>query len=327
MIKALRFLVILSLLGFTACQNLKTRSQIDEGKAGHVPGASTGIGTSSGTPKASSSGAVNIGQDNQEVESATSSIAVGSSVKVGLILGPGALRTFAHVGFVQELAKQKVPVHAVTGFEMGALVAAIYAHKGQPFDVEWQMMKLKEDDLLNKGFISGELSMGDVKQLQGFIADTLQGGKMESSKLPFACPALNTDKNQTYMMSRGSYSQGLPYCLAFPPLFGPYQKNVASVFDVKAASDFLRSKGANYIVYVSVLQGGVKANKVSSEVHTLWSLVSHHLQKNLPGVDYTVSIPMAEYDIIDFSKRREMLQRGQKAGVQAADQLMKKLGL
>ena len=326
MLKISRCLLVITLVGLAACQNLKTRSQIEDGKPPASPGSNTGIGSSSGAGKATSSG-TSIVQDNQEIESATSAIAVGSSVKVGLILGPGALRTFAHVGFVQELAKQKVPIHAVTGFEMGALVAAIYANKGQPFDVEWQMMKLKEDDLLDKGFISGELKMGDAKQLQGFIKDTLQEAKMENARLPFACAAFNTDKNQTFMMNRGTYSQGLPYCLAFPPLFAPYQKNVASVFDVKAASDFLKSKGANYIVYVSVLGGGVKGAKISSEAQTLWSLVGHSLQKNLPGVDNMVSIPMAEYDIIDFSKRREMLQRGQKAGAQAADQLMKKLGL
>ena len=71
---------------------------------------------------------------------------MGVAPKIGLILGPGALRAYAHVGVVQEFAKQKMPIHAIAGIELGALVAAIYANKGQPYDVEWQMMKLKEEE-------------------------------------------------------------------------------------------------------------------------------------------------------------------------------------
>jgi len=326
MLKWTHFILVVSLASVVSCQNLKTRQQIGNDK-GTTVSTSQGIGTTSGAGNAKDTSSSDILQQNQQSESATVSIPVGSNLKIGLILGPGAVRTFAHIGFLQEIAKQKVPVAAVTGLEMGALVAAIYANKAQPFDVEWQMMKLKEDALLNKGFISGELKIGDAKQLQGFIDETMPGARFENTKLPFACPALNIEKNQTYMMNKGNLSQGLPYCLAFPPFFAPYQKNVASVFDIKAAADFLRAKGANYIVYVSVLHGGVKASKASPELQTLWSLVAHTLEKNLPGVDYTVSIPMTDYDIIDFSKRREILQRGQKAGVQVAERLIKKLGL
>ena len=145
--------------------------------------------------------------------------------KIGLILGPGALRAYAHIGVIEELSKLRAPIVAVTGIEMGALVGAIYSNKGQPFDVEWQMMKIKDDDLVDRGNIND------------FMGMVFANNRVESAKVPFACPALNMQKQQVFMMNRGSYTQMLPYCLSFPPLFKPFQNNVAGVLDLKTAVD------------------------------------------------------------------------------------------
>ena len=72
-----------------------------------------------------------------------------------MILGPGGLRSYAHAGLLQEVAKAKIPIYWVGGLEMGALPASLFALKGQPFEAEWQMMKLKEEDLIRKGLLTG----------------------------------------------------------------------------------------------------------------------------------------------------------------------------
>ncbi|MEI7973267.1 MAG: hypothetical protein WCH11_02755, partial [Bdellovibrio sp.] len=55
----------------------------------------------------------------------------GANFQLGLILGPGALRALAHVGFLQELSKAQVPVRGIVGLEMGALAGALMARKNQ----------------------------------------------------------------------------------------------------------------------------------------------------------------------------------------------------
>jgi NTE family protein len=254
-------------------------------------------------------------------------LAVGVAPKIGLILGPGALRSYAHVGVVQELVKQRMPIHAIVGIEMGALVAAIYANKGQPYDVEWQMMKLKEPDLVQKGLLSSQVKAGDVASLHDFINLALSSARAENSKVPFACPALQMEKQQVYLMSRGAYSDMLPYCLTLPPLFRPYQKNVAGVFSLRAAIDHLRAKGATYIVYVDLLSGPVKINGASEDTQVLWSLAAETLSRPEKGLDYVIHVPLKEYDLLDFSRRREMIQKGQQSAVEAISKISKSLNL
>ncbi len=250
-----------------------------------------------------------------------------SSVKLGLILGPGALRSFAHVGIITEFAKAKLPIHAVTGIEMGSLVAAIYANKGQPYDVEWQMMKLKESDLVQKGLLSSSLKPGEAQSLNEFMNMALSSAKAENSKINFACPAFHIGKRQTYVMNKGVFSQMLPYCLSFPPLFKPYQQNIAGVSDLKPLIDYLKGKGVNYIVYVDVLMGNNKLESASFETESLWALTASHLSKQEKSVNEVIRIPLQDFSLTDFSRRKEMVQRGQQVGVRAANDLKKKLGL
>mgnify|MGYP002358440770 FL=1 len=35
--------------------------------------------------------------------------------KIGIILGPGAIKTFAHIGVLQELGKNKIPISMIAG--------------------------------------------------------------------------------------------------------------------------------------------------------------------------------------------------------------------
>ena len=46
---------------------------------------------------------------------------------VGLALGGGASKGFAHIGVLKVLRENNIPVHVVTGTSAGALVGSLYA--------------------------------------------------------------------------------------------------------------------------------------------------------------------------------------------------------
>lgn len=241
-----------------------------------------------------------------------SNLGAANVPKIGLILGPGAVRAYAHVGVVQELAKAKLPIVSVVGIETGALVASIFAAKGQAFDAEWQMFKLK-----------------DFRSMGNFLSSIFQNQKVEDFKVSFACPSFNLQKQQNFMMNKGQVSQMLPYCLSYPPLLRPYNKNVAGVTELKAAAEYLRSKGANYIIYVHVLNGtaGLLTKGVDEDLNVSWNTVAQALSRQWPSVDYVISVSVQDIDLINFDQRRVLLQRGLDAGQNAAAQIARRLGL
>jgi len=57
-------------------------------------------------------------------------------IKLGLALGGGGARGFAHLGVLKVLEKANIPVYAITGCSMGALIGGLYAYFGSAAEVE-----------------------------------------------------------------------------------------------------------------------------------------------------------------------------------------------
>lgn len=50
-----------------------------------------------------------------------------SAKKVGLVLGSGSARGWAHIGVLEALEEADIPIHCIAGTSIGAFVGAIYA--------------------------------------------------------------------------------------------------------------------------------------------------------------------------------------------------------
>jgi NTE family protein len=252
------------------------------------------------------------------------------NLKIGLILGPGAAKTYAHIGVLQELQRQKIPIHAVVGVEFAAPMAALFAWKGLANDVEWQMFKLKEESFSNTRLLSNNslpIQMGDIKD---FIKTVFYGLKAEDLKKPFACPSLNMNKNQFFMLSRGQLEQMLPYCWPYAPLFKPYSQSVSGVNDVKAMADYLRAQGSNHILLINVLGGNLYKKSslpTDSQTFVTWSEIATLYSKPGPAVDSVVTLNLDPYSLNDISLNREIKNKGADLSIAPLKNFAERMGL
>jgi len=251
--------------------------------------------------------------------------------KIGLILGAGGAKTYAHIGFLHELAKFKVPVYAIGGVELATPMAALYANREQANDVEWQMFKLKDEEVIKKSLLGSVHKNNEVSILKDFANTAFNKVKVEDFKLPFACPSYNFKKNQVYLMNKGSLEQILYFCMAYPPFFQPYQGNVSAIRDVSAMANYLRQKGANFIVLVNVLQppgaGRPYTLDASATDNVLWSEIAGLYNKPFIGVDSVISLDTSDYGIMDFDRRREIMNKGADSAARQLKVLTRKWGL
>lgn len=256
---------------------------------------------------------------------------IPSMPKIAIILGGGGAKTYAHVGFLHELTRAKVPVHSIGGVEFAAPMAALYANKEQANDVEWQMFKLKDEEILKKSLLGSVSKNGDVTLLKEFINTAFSRAKVEDFRVPFACPSYNLKKNQIYLMNRGALDQLMYLCMAYPPFFKPYQNSISGVRDITALANYLRAKGANFVVFVNVLQppGGSKPYTLDTAAtdNVLWSEIAGVYNKPIPGVDTVISLDTSSYGIMDFDKRREIMNKGAEAAAKQLKTLTRKWGL
>lgn len=293
--------------------------------SGVVENQGVGTSDSSGPTGASASGVGTSAATESEAPPSLSQaklpVSSKSRPRLALILGPGGMRAYAHAGFVQEFAKARIPLSFVVGVEMGALPAALYAHKAQPFDPEWQMMKLKEEDLIKSTLLS-RAGAQKVESLAGPLQGIFGQSRIEDSRIPFYCPSYSLSKRQTYLVSRGSYAQNLLYCLGIGPLFEPFQGSGAQPLAISQIAESLKAKGAQLIVYVDLFaENGLE----ESESGWLWGVIQQGIESQLKSVDRVVKVTGLS-GLRDFSRRREMLVKGQEAGKKFVETLQQNYG-
>jgi len=202
--------------------------------------------------------------------------------------------------------------------------------RGQVYDVEWQMFKLKDEVVSKKSLIGARDLENDVSVLNEFFKTAFAGQKVEGFKYPFACPAYNLAKNQVYMMSRGPLESLLPYCIPYPPTFKPFNRNVSAIREIKMATDYLRSQGANYIVLVNVLGREVGRKPLVKDIDSaesvVWAEVASDYAKPHAGVDAVIHIDVDQFVVTDFDKRREIMQKGSETSQRPLENWARKLG-
>jgi NTE family protein len=318
-------LLTLIVFSLSACESFKRRDDKSSAETQQVP-----VALSPNTTQEES--AVEFPQtpagESVSVVTAAPPFRSGDKAKIGVILGPGGLRAYAHIGILQELNKAKIPLFSISGLEMGAVVGAIYASKGQIFDVEWQMLKLKEDEFFRKNLL-GSRSPQDANNLDAFLQTSIGPLATEDTKVSFSCPSYNLEKRQIYLMNRGPLTAMLPYCIPYYPFFRPYQQNIAGVTSLFAAAKNLRKRGANYVIYVDLLDDKSTPffDKLDSSENVTWSTVADSLKIQMISVNKVVSVNLQNFYLSDFDKRREMIQSGQEAGLKLVEDLQKELGL
>lgn len=325
-----RFKFLLAVFFILGCQNLRTREDVRQ-----LPTPTRHTAPSVVVPSVSSP--QQVVTEVVEPEPAPEAVkpppppVIPSLPKIGIILGAGGAKAYAHIGFLQELGRARIPVHAIGGIEFAAPMAALFANREQVNEVEWQMFKMKDETVLKKSLLGVVHTNNEVTELKSFFSEVFGRARIEDARLHFACPSYNLKKNQVYLMNKGGVDQLMYLCMAYPPYFKPYQNSISGVRDVTAMANYLRSKGANHIVLVNVLQAPGVGKSFTAEAsgtdNVLWSEISGLYNKPFLGVDTVVSLETSKYGIMDFEKRREIMNKGAESAARQIKALTRKLGL
>ena len=245
------------------------------------------------------------------------------SGQLGLILGPGAVRAFAEVGFLQEVLKAQIPIRGIVGFEMGAFVGALTAARAQTFEPEWQLMKMKDSDWVNRSVLGREVQAQGLGPVISFLEQNYSGLRTEDMRIPFACPAHQLRGRQSYLLHKGALRDVLPNCMAFPPLWKAHQGSVADFSAMDQAVQFLKSKGATHIVFVSVIDEKTAIPSRDETMRILWSSWMNQIERRRSEIVEVVRLSNA-VQLDEIEKKEDLVRRGKEIGQEWAQAWLRK---
>ncbi|MFT6897340.1 MAG: NTE family protein [Paraglaciecola sp.] len=146
-------------------------------------------------------------------------------MKIGLALGSGAARGWAHIGVIQALEELGIKIDVVAGCSIGAYVGAAYASdRLDPLEewvrslTEWQVFALMGVGLYRGGLVSGLKVFKALKD--NFCAQTF-----EDLTKPFACVATDLYSGKEINFLTGSVVDAVRASCAIPGLFPPTNHN------------------------------------------------------------------------------------------------------
>jgi NTE family protein len=145
---------------------------------------------------------------------------VKEKAKVGLALGGGYARGLAHIGVLEVLEREGIPVDLIAGTSMGALVGALYARekdagliKKQASQLDWiGVASLVDLALPKSGFIAGKRV---TNMLRRFIGDR----RFEELNIPLSCVAADIITGDEVVLGEGSVLEAVRASISIPIIF------------------------------------------------------------------------------------------------------------
>jgi NTE family protein len=175
--------------------------------------------------------------------------------RVGLALGSGSARGWAHIGVIRALEKAGVHPDIVCGTSIGALVGAAYA-AGDLDRLESWVNELRVSDVV--GFLDVSLGGGVLKgdRLIQFFRRNFTDLPIEELRVPFTAVATSLRTGAEVWLRRGSTVDAVRASTALPGLFAPVRWEGSFLVDGGLVNpvpvSVARAMGADVVIAVDL---------------------------------------------------------------------------
>jgi NTE family protein len=195
-------------------------------------------------------------QSSKPQETGTPPTAERREVRLGLALGGGAARGFAHVGVIQVLEEAGLRPSHVVGTSAGSLVAALYASGKTPVELVRVAESMQEAEItdwmlpiLNRGALRGEA-------LAKYVNTQVGGKTLEQMQIPLGIVATDLGSGQAITFRRGNTGAAVRASSAVPAVFQPVRLGDREYVDGGLVSPVpvrqTREMGANLVIAVDI---------------------------------------------------------------------------
>lgn len=249
--------------------------------------------------------------------------------RLGLALGGGAARGFAHVGVIQVLEEAGIRPDVITGTSAGSLVAALYASGRSGAQLQRIAETMDEATiadwtlpLFSRGMLRGEA-------LARFVARQVGGRRIEDLPRRLGILATDLHSGQGVLFERGDVATAVRASSAVPGVFQPVAIRGREYVDGGLVAPVpvrqARQMGAELVIAVDISQAP-QANSPTDVVQILlqtFTIMGQSINAlELKGPDLVVVRPaLGGISGADFSQRRLAIQAGRRAMLQVLPQL------
>jgi NTE family protein len=180
--------------------------------------------------------------------------AMSSRTGIGLALGGGFARGFAHLGVLQVLEQNQIPISHIAGTSVGSILGAAYA-SGAPLDRIIETCRALRFRDIARWRVS-RLGLASNHRLASLIERVFDSREFEDLRIPLAVVATDLTSGEPVVFTQGNLVDAIRASCAFPGLFEPVEIGTRCLADgglvAPVPTHAARELGASVVIGVSV---------------------------------------------------------------------------
>lgn len=252
--------------------------------------------------------------------------------KIGLALGGGGAKGLAHIGVLEVLQENEIPISAIAGTSMGALIGGMYALE-KDIDVVYEYVRQTVDGKLLPVFFDlphgGGFSSGTraLELIDAFVDKKT----FRHTKIPFSAVATDLQNGEAVMLAGGSLAMAIRASISYPPVFDPARVGKRLLIDGGIVAEVpvaqARALGIDHVIAVNV-DDDYRFNDAKNMTPAVLSRASLKLLMRSVAAyssataDVVVTPKVGDISVwMDFGKLDDIVLRGRKATEKALPQI------
>jgi NTE family protein len=235
--------------------------------------------------------------------------------RIGLALGGGAARGFAHIGVIQALEESGLTPDLVAGTSAGSLVAALYASGKGGKELAVLADAMDETAFADWSYPGRGLIRGEA--LAKFVREQTGGRLIEQMRLPLGIAATDLDSGLGVLFQRGDTGTAVRASSAVPAVFQPVRIGTREYVDGGLSAPIpvhhARAMGAEFVIAVdisAVPEGNATGDAARMLLQTFAIMGRTIKTYELKDADLVLSPKLAGVSGADFSTRRQSIKAG-----------------
>ncbi|MDO4543551.1 MAG: patatin-like phospholipase family protein [Clostridia bacterium] len=254
--------------------------------------------------------------------------------KVGLALGSGGARGFSHIGVLQVLEENKVPIDMIAGCSIGAIAGAIYS---VGTDLKMLTRFIAASDA--KSYMDVTLpTQGGIlqgKKFEEVIRLLTHDKSFNETRIPFFCTATDLESGTLTVFSEGKLHRAVRASMCVPGIFVPVEINGRLYADggilETVPTTVLRQHGMDMVIGVDLsdkrnrIGEGSKVNAYHTLMRTFDIMQAEINRLRTPDADVLIRPSASFMSMLSNTNTDACVEEGRKAAEAAMPKILELL--
>lgn len=250
---------------------------------------------------------------------------------LGLALGGGFARGFAHLGVLQVLEQNHIPVSYIAGTSVGSILGAAYASGAPLARIISACRTIRFRDIAR--WRVSRLGLASNHRLGDLIEQVFESRRFEDLKIPLAVVATDLANGEPVVFTHGNLAEAIRASCAFPGLFEPVEIGTRCLADGGLVAPVptlaVRDLGATNVIGISVGmedgRRGAPTNIFQVVCRAVNAAQKHQLEIWERHADLVLRPDVQSLAWDDFDRADEAIEAGAAAARRALPRIQKLL--